>query len=297
MNVFSTKVKLSRNLALLMLSMKFFGCAGSAKKQNRPAFEGINSWVCNYNQEAPISDLRKFDLAILDADAHPDLTALKSTNTILIGYVSLGEVGDYRWYWPSISEKPWILGKNPNWNSRMIDVRASEWHDWLIDKIIPRVLEEGFDGLFLDTIDNAEYLEKYHPGKKYPGAQKAMIHLIKSIRRHFPEIFIVANRGFAILDGIGAVIDGVVAESIFTNINFTPDDSFGARSEQDYMPVIEQLLRAKRKYNLTVFTLDYVDAKNNADIRAVLHQSRRFGFKPYISDPELGITYFHTLED
>ncbi|MFQ5751432.1 MAG: endo alpha-1,4 polygalactosaminidase [bacterium] len=275
----------------------FVSCARRAIIRRHLDSKKINNWVCVYNENASISALKKFDLAVLDADAHPDLTALKNSPTILIGYVSLGEVGSYRWYWPFIANKPWILDKNPNWDGRMIDVRAAEWHDWVIEKIIPRILAKGFDGIFLDTIDNAAYLEKYHPEKKYPGAQASMIHLIKAIRNKFPKKYILVNRGSAILNEIGAFIDGVVAESIFSAIDLNAKQKLRSRTADEYEPEVQKLLAARKKFNLMVFTLDYTETENNKFfIRDVIAKARQNDFIPYISTTKLDSVYLYTQE-
>ncbi|MFQ5637650.1 MAG: endo alpha-1,4 polygalactosaminidase [bacterium] len=279
----------------MILSISQPGCNGSLKKQRSQDFNHVNSWICNYKASVAPTHIDKFDLAVLDADSHPDLTWFKNSDTILIGYVSLGEVGKTRWYWNVIRSKPWILDKNPNWGSRMIDVREKEWHDWLLQCIIPKILKQGFAGLFLDTIDNAEYLEKYHPSKKYPGAQAAMIQLIKSIRAKYPHIYLIANRGFSLLHSIGPVIDAVVAESLFTTIDFD-SDSLGLRGENESEPIVTMLKRAKRKFHLTIFTLDYVKKENRSIINSILARSRLAGFKPYISTPNLDEIYFYSLE-
>lgn len=271
-----------------------FGCAGKKKLARNVHFDNIKTWVCVYNSDASVSNVKKFDLAILDSDSHPDLTELKATGTILIGYVSLGEVADYRWYWNDIAKKPWILEKNPNWNSRMIDVRADEWRQLLTEQIIPRILAKGFDGIFLDTIDDAEYLEQYHPKKKYPGMGAAMVRLIKLIRKKFPTIYIVANRGFAFLNEIASSIDGVVAESIFTTIDFEKSMT-RRRNAYETAPIIKQLRKASKRTGLKVFTLDYPDLENRMDIEEIIAQSQRLGFIPYLSTPKLEKVYFYTL--
>lgn len=253
----------------------------------------METWVCVYTDDAPVEEIKKFDLAVLDADAHPDLLALRDSQTALVGYVSLGEVGEYRWYWNSISDKPWLLDKNPNWDSRMIDVREPEWSSLLLEQIIPRILVQGFDGLFLDTIDNAEYLEKYHPVKTYPGMQKAMVRLIKSIRQAFPDIYIIANRGFSLLDEIGDSINAIVAESLFTEIDFK-NKTTRRLTAAEYEPVVRQLKRVQQKHDLKVYSLDYVAGTTR--VGQIIEKSRLHGFIPYISTPELDTIYAYTLE-
>jgi uncharacterized protein (TIGR01370 family) len=277
---------------IFMLSVS---CAESRKLRGTFEFKGIKNWVCIYNENASVASVNKFDLAILDADAHPDLAELKKLNTILIGYVSLGEVGEYRWYWNLIADKPWILGKNPNWDSNMIDVRAPEWQALVINEIIPKIIDKGFDGIFLDTIDNAEYLEKYRSKKKYYGVQAAMINLIKAIRKKFPSLYIIVNRGFSILNDIGSVIDGVVAESIFTNLDFK-NNTVRLLTPNEYYVNIKKLLEVRQRFNLTVFTLDYTDPNDTVHVSSVIAKARKFEFIPYISTAKLDSIYFYTLD-
>jgi uncharacterized protein (TIGR01370 family) len=273
----------------------FFGCTSKHLK-NSLTSKSIDTWVCVYNKNAAPQEIMNFDLAVLDADARPDLTELKNSDTILIGYVSLGEVGDYRWFWSEMQDKPWVLDKNPNWNSYMIDVRAKEWHQLLIHKIIPKVLADGFDGIFLDTIDTAEYLEKYHPKIRYPGAQAAMTTLVKSIRRRFPNIQMIVNRGFSVLEEIAGVIDGVVAESVFTTVDLQKDGRTRFLEKNEYAANLNRLLRIKEQSNITVFTLDYLGQDRRQDINRLISESRRLGFVPYISTPGLDSIYLNALE-
>ncbi len=272
----------------------FFGCAGKQKLSIRSQFDKIENWVCVYSRDAKVAEIKKFDLAVLDSDSHPDLAELKVASSLMIGYVSIGEIGDYRWYWNDIKNKPWILDKNPNWDSYMIDVRSEEWHELLLEQIIPKILAQGFDGIFLDTIDNAEYLQRYHPKKKYPMMEAAMVRLIKSIRKNFPSICIVANRGFAILDETAGSIDAVVAESMFTTTAF---DEKGSRRRRphEYEPTIKQLQKLKKKEGLKVFTLDYPNLENDSEIREIIADSHAAGFVPYISTPQLNKVYYFTI--
>ena len=275
--------------------MMFFGCAGKKKLTRKAELDDINSWVCVYSSDAQVDEIRKFDLAVLDSDSHPDLAELKESDTLLIGYVSIGEVGDYRWYWNDIKGKPWILDKNPNWDSYMIDVRSDEWHTLLIERIIPKILAKGFDGIFLDTIDNAEYLQRYHPKKKYPMMEAAMVRLIKSIRKNFLSVYLIANRGFAILDEIAGSIDAVVAESIFTTIDFEKNVT-RRNKPREYEPTIKQLRKMKRKEGLKILTLDYPNLENESDIEEIIADSHALGFVPYISTPQLDKVYSYTLK-
>jgi len=252
--------------------------------------------VCNYNEAAPAAELSRFDLVVVDSDAHPDLTPLRQAGALVVGYLSLGEVAPYRWYWPNIQDRPWVLDKNPNWDSRMIDIRSQEWQQLVLNDIIPRIIQEGFDGLFLDTIDNAEYLEKYYQGEKLPGAQTAMVQFIGRIRARYPSLYLIMNRGFSLVEPLGGMVDAIVAESMFTEIDFG-DERVRLRSEEETAPVIRKLSRAARLFGTTILTLDYFDGRQPQHIGTVVELARKHGFVPYISTVDLQRTYTFTLRE
>jgi uncharacterized protein (TIGR01370 family) len=274
--------------------LEFFGCSAGGSLRRRSQLRKINSWVCVYSKDASPTDIRKFDLAILDADMHPELMTLKG-NTLMMGYVSLAEVTDNRWFWPEISAKSWVLDKNTSWNSWFVDVRSPEWHEMVLNRIIPAILEQGFDGLFLDTVDNAEYLERYHPAKNYPGSEEAMVQLIKKIRKKYPDIYIIANRGYAILDRIGGVLDALVAESTFA-IWDTEAKRSRILNSVEFEITVKNLKATQARFKLPILSLDYVEYANPVAIERILSRSRECGFIPYISTPDLFKIYFHTFE-
>ncbi len=280
---------------MLFLAMLWFGCAAKNRKLTELTDKSLENWVCVYSEHASPDEIRKFDLAVLDSDAHPDLTALRNEGTILLGYVSLAEAGEYRWFWPRLAGKEWLVAKNPNWDSWMIDVRSQEWQQIVLNEIIPRVIGKGFNGLFLDTIDTAEYLEKWHPGEKVPGAQAGLIELVKQIRKKYPHIYLVANRGFSMLDQLGPYLDGLVAESVFTTVDFGEHRTV-MRPKNQYESNLIQLRAARKKFKLLVFTLDYVDAGLERQIPDIIAMARAEGFLPFISTPQLDTVYHYTLE-
>jgi len=279
---------------LCLISLAIFWSCFSHNRISLLNSREIKNWVCVYTQEVSARDVASFDVAVLDADAHPDLRPSKQANTLTLGYISLGEIASYRWFWNEVSNEPWLLDKNPNWDSFMIDVREEAWHDFLLERIAPRILQKGFDGLFLDTIDTAEYLEKDHPTKKGPGAEKAMVKLIRKLRKRFPNTPIVANRGFSLLPEMASEIDGILAESIFTEIDFGNNTTF-IRTEASFEERLELLKNVQEKHKLVVFTLDYFHNKDDARIGKIIELSRLHGFVPFISRKELDTIYFHTI--
>ncbi|MFQ5771890.1 MAG: hypothetical protein ACE5HX_15250, partial [bacterium] len=119
----------------------------------------------------------------------------------------------------------------------------------------------------------------------------------KAIRNKFPKKYILVNRGSAILNEIGAFIDGVVAESIFSAIDLNAKQKLRSRTADEYEPEVQKLLAARKKFNLMVFTLDYTETENNKFfIRDVIAKARQNDFIPYISTTKLDSVYLYTQE-
>lgn len=67
----------------------------------------------------------------------------------------------------------------------MIDIRRPEWRRMVVEEIAPQVFQEGFDGLFLDTLDDAASLENA-ADRALPGMQDAAVALVHALRTKFP---------------------------------------------------------------------------------------------------------------
>lgn len=230
-------------------------------------------WVCFYGASAPLSTLSKFDLLVFDSDSHPLLRPLKERNKTVVGYLSVGEVNSTRAYFNDVKAQNLTLQENRNWpGSFFIDVRNPLWTKRVIEELVPKILQKGFDGVFLDTVDNAPYLEELDR-QRYRGMAEAMVTLVKAIRQNYPNIKIIVNRGFDILSRLEGSFDMVLGESIV----------------EEQVRLLQDLKR--RRPNVTILTLDYINpADRNAIIQAYRRQ-RANGFNPYVSTRELNLVF------
>lgn len=80
--------------------------------------------------------------------------------------MSIGEAEDYRYYWKSdwSNNKPaWMDKENPNWSGNFkVKYWEKDWQDILFgndDSYLEKVLDAGFDGVYLDIIDAFEFYE------------------------------------------------------------------------------------------------------------------------------------------
>jgi cysteinyl-tRNA synthetase len=80
--------------------------------------------------------------------------------------MSIGEAEDYRYYWEAdwYSDPPvWLDEKNPLWEGNYkVLYWMQEWQDLIFgdeSAYLDRILNAGFDGVYLDIIDAFEHFE------------------------------------------------------------------------------------------------------------------------------------------
>lgn len=270
-----------KKISVILLAASLSGTAlGQASRES--GVEPIR-WAVYYSDDVALTEFDPFDLLVLDSDYHPPLRALSDRGKTLFGYVSIGEVGRGRSYYDAVREQGLTLGENPNWEgSLFVDVRSGAWTKRVIEEIIPRLLRKGFDGVFLDTVDNAAYLEDRFP-ERYAGMTGAMSRLILTIREHYPSVPIIMNRGLDVLPRVEHAVEYVLAESLYTDFDF--DRQTYSRVDPDmYRRQVAALKAAEeRQEDLTILSLDYWDPDDAATIDEIYRVERRSGFHPYVA--------------
>lgn len=108
-----------------------------------------------------------FDDVLFTAD---EVTQLKSKQNggkrLVISYMSIGEAEDYRYYWDeswTVGSPSWIENENPDWEGNYkVTYWDAEWQSIIFgnnDSYLKKILDAGFDGVYLDIIDAFEYFE------------------------------------------------------------------------------------------------------------------------------------------
>ncbi len=230
--------------------------------------------------------LADFDLLVLDSDTHPALgtiIAAASRRPTILGYLSLAEVGSQRPYAEWLRRHNLLLGENPDWpGSLYIDLRRRIWHRHVVGVLVPRILAAGFDGVFLDTLDDAEEHER-KDRKRFKGMKASATDLVREIRSGFPGTVLMMNRGFALLPKLGGTVDAVLGESLLAAYDFA-SDRHGWAPDDAYAGAVALLQGERRKHPaLRVYTLDYWDPADTASIARIYATQRANGFVPYVA--------------
>ncbi|OHD18751.1 MAG: hypothetical protein A2087_00015 [Spirochaetes bacterium GWD1_61_31] len=85
---------------------------------------------------------------------------------LVIAYLSIGEAEEYRWYWrPDWDKLPpgWLERENPAWaGNYKVHYWEPAWQSIICGgegSYLDRIIDAGFDGVYLDIIDAFEYFE------------------------------------------------------------------------------------------------------------------------------------------
>jgi uncharacterized protein (TIGR01370 family) len=247
---------------------------------------GPSRWAVYYAADAELIAFASYELLVLDADRHPPLGPLADRGKTLLGYLSLCEISRDRPYYREVEAEGLLLGDHAVWKgASYVDIRDPRWLRRVVEELIPRLLRAGFTGLFLDTLDDASYLEGQRAANS--GMKAAAVRLVKTIRRHYPGVTIMMNRGYDLLPEVDGHIDAVLGESVHATYD---------RARQRYVLVdndetarqVRLLERAKaRRPGLRLFSLDYWDPDDARGLKRVYDAARANGFEPYVGTIEL----------
>lgn len=244
-------------------------------------------WAVYYADKEPVKAFEPYRLLVLDSKHHPPLRALKDRGKTLLGYISLGEVEQHRPWYERVKGWGLLSQENPNWpGSFYVDVRDKRWVTLVVEELVPGILRQGFDGIFLDTLDNPPHLERTD-AKRWAGMTEGAARLVRAIRTNWPRIRIMQNRAYEILPDVAPALDYTLGESVYAGWDFAARKPH-LQTEEDYRFQVAALTGAKRiNPALGLYSLDYWDPADAEGIRRIYALQRANGFAPYVSVVDL----------
>lgn len=206
------------------------------------------------------------------------------TSRILLAYLSIGEAEDYRSYWPRQGSPPSFAGpENPRWpGNHRVRHWTPAWHRVIFgtpSSFVDRMVDRGFDGLFLDTVDSCEVWEQ----EGRIGACGEMADLVRHLARHGRslrrDLVVVANNPFPIWDqpGVRGALTGAMSEDRF----FRGGRMIRGRALEEALSP----LREARRGGLAILVLEY--PRTAAGRRDLAELCRQEGFLCHASTPSL----------
>ncbi len=134
-----------RLLVLLMLALAAMGATKYAQAKKAPAV------ALYYQHNAPLEDLKVFDIVVVEPDHGYDPLTLRTKGTELYAYTSVAEVQPTRAYFKNIPAQ-WQMARNGHWNSVVVDQTPAQWPAFFADQVVAPLWQRGYRGFFLDTM-------------------------------------------------------------------------------------------------------------------------------------------------
>jgi hypothetical protein len=262
------------------------GKRSSSEAKALPAAESSIRWLAFYGVTAEETVLASYDIVVLDPGYQGSIRLATNPATGVCGYLSLGEIRSSDPFLPFL-DRAALLPENPDWpGTRRVDVRHPSWRSLILERQIPFLASRGFTGLMFDTLDTPPYLEQLDP-PRYRGMREAAIGLVDSIRRRWPELMLIMNRGYALLPDVAQKLDAIIAESLITS----PNLQTGGFSWVDPQQVELQLKllnpATRRRPPLPILSLDYWDPSDGRTIAEIYRRERELGHHPYVATRSL----------
>lgn len=254
------------------------GVLGNTDRQaRREALRSAESFAAVLSVRADLDTLATYDVVLLDpAPYEPaDLDRLREAGTLALGYVNIGEVESWRPFADRV-DPDWVIGANPDWEGHeFVDAREPGWRQLVVETAARGVQRRGFGGLFLDMADVAVI---------YPETEAGMVALIRELRAAYPDLVLVMNRGFPLLDSLDGVIDGLLVEGVWIGADL--DTGVAVETGEAEREVLLGYLRDVRRAGGAAFVIDY--AQTDEQTAAVRAAARREGVPVFVGDIDLG---------
>ena len=293
-------------------------CAVTVASNAETILQGrsIQTWGYQLQNDDPsVIANSPYDLVVMDFQRDPavgppftpaDLALMKKkpdgSRRFVISYISIGEAENYRYYWgdrnwgDTRNRTPLIEKENPEWPGNLsVKYWEPEWQDVILndaDSYINRIMDAGFDGIYLDKIDiSDDYAGKTPTGTVASDLMIQFVRKISTVTKQRNKNFLtIAQNAEGLLDddSYRAAIDGIGKESVlYTEGLFNANKPFTSAKRNDDPSITEttRLLSKLRTDGKLVLVVEYI---NKADLIAkAAAELGRNGFVAYFGPRDL----------
>ena len=253
------------------------------------------SIVFYYGPVDSVRELLSFDRVVVTPSqiSRSQLSQLHSANIQVYGYLSVGEWDNSLGELPAESE---VLTQNTAWNASVMDLRHPAWRSYLLSEA-ETLIADGFDGLFLDTLDS--YMLAELPATAMAEQQSALIDILNrlsQISETGEQSGLILNRGFELIDQLAFQPEAVVAESMVHGYDAT-FDTYPTRTAEDTQWVTDRLHEVQAN-GIEAIVIDYLPSDRQQDRIDAARDLAEQGFTPYISNgllTDIGVSTVYSV--
>lgn len=222
-------------------------------------------------------DVKGYDYVIIEPNFfdEKDISMLRADNKLVLAYISLGEVNENSPFFAELMHH--TLGENKIWKSRILDLESIETFEKL-DSLITHYRTMGFDGIFMDNIDN------YTIWGPTPDKQNSLLNFLKHLRKKDPEIHLMQNGGIQLIEKTSSLINSLAVESVATDYDLN-NREYHMRNKEGFTERFSMLLDIKKHYNLSILLIEYADSGEMKD--QILKRYKKLDWPIFIGNIEL----------
>lgn len=275
-------------VGLVALQTHALAASNDTKTGNTP-----KSIAFYYGPNPPVNALAQFDRLVLEPEnIQPhELVELKRNGTIAYSYLSIGEVGEHRNWFDRVPLSA-VVGTNGDWNSKLMDLADPSWQRFVLQRAA-ELAQRGYEGLFLDTMDSYQLFVISEADRR--AQQTALANLVARIKTQYPQLSIITNRGFEVVDQIGPYIDAVAAESLYAGWN-NALQTYVDVPDADRQWLQLKLQAIRQQLSIDTIAIDYLPAHKRSEARSIAAKIAADGSVPWIANPSLDYVGVSNLE-
>lgn len=312
-------LKFGNRARVAVLAAAAVGCVAPATGAPAPVVvQGvtINTWGYQLiNDDISVITKSPYDLVVMDFQRDPsaggpfkkaEVEQMKKkpdgSRRFVLSYISIGEAENYRYYWGDRTwtdvrnRTPLIEKENPEWPGNLaVKYWEQEWQNLILadaDSYINRIMDAGFDGIYLDKIDNLDL----YKGKTPAGTESddLMIEFVRRIsmiaKARNPNFLIIAQNAEGLLDDddYRSFIDGIGKESVLYSeglFNANVPYQTAKRNSAADIKETERLLTKLRNDKKLVMVVEYIN--DPALIAKSAEELGSLGYIPYFGPRDL----------
>ncbi len=282
---------------MLLVAGLLVGCGTTAPAE--PDWAGVNDFLYQLQHADPdrIGET-SFDLAVVtlatagnSKDVIPALKNSPGGPKIVLCYMSIGQTENYRWYWdPDWIENPpdWLDAPDGTWaGDYWVRYWDPEWQRIIYgtpDSYLDRILELGFDGVYLDRVDAYWYYQDQ--GRE--TAAREMVDFILDFTEYARE----RRPGFGVFPQNAEELGILYPEYLDAMTGIGVEDLYyGYPKDHQASPpgwtaereaILDQWVAAEK----LVLTIDYTGRPEQ--IADAYFRANSHGYIPYVTDRALG---------
>jgi cysteinyl-tRNA synthetase len=289
-------------MRFLIVALAVLGVCCASAQTDTPRLGDVKSWAFQLQNVDPLEiKLSPYEVVVIDygfdrrnATAFPrevvDMMRKRSNGKrrFMFAYMSIGEAETYRYYWQDswLTNRPeWLEPENPDWpGNYLVQYWNPAWQAIIYggpNAYLDRILDAGFDGVYLDGVDKFEQWRR-----RRPFAGDAMVSFVGAIasyaRAQRKDFMIIPQNGDGLLGSLQfrGVIDGFAREDLLYGEK-QPEIRNAPQSITESLKRLRWLAAEGKP----VFVIEYTA---NPDLAGkMLQEIRQLGFVGYVAKRDL----------